>query len=71
MNKSDFATLVADTVIPQDPTARILDHYRNPPGRGVSTERRAMADWLTERSKATTLPSATLPRPAATEAGRG
>lgn len=46
MNKADFATLVADTVIPLDPTARILDYYRNPPGRGVSAERRAMAAWL-------------------------
>lgn len=46
MDKSDFASLVADTLIPRDPTADILNLYRNPPGRGVSAERRALADWL-------------------------
>lgn len=46
MDKSGFATLVADTLIPRDPTARILEIYRAPPGRGVSADRRALADWL-------------------------
>ncbi|WP_375175936.1 hypothetical protein [Pseudooceanicola sp.] len=46
MDKSDFATLVANEILPEGRMGHALDIHRNPPGRGVSAERRAMAAWL-------------------------
>jgi hypothetical protein len=46
MNKSDFAAQVANEIMPEGHAARLLAFHRNPPGRGVSAERRALAAWL-------------------------
>lgn len=46
MNKSDFATVVANEIMPEGHAARLLEFHRNPPGRGVSAARRALATWL-------------------------
>lgn len=50
MNKSDFAELVADQTLAEGHAARHLAFHRNPPGRGVSAERRELAAWLDDLS---------------------
>ncbi|WP_370273837.1 hypothetical protein [Pseudooceanicola nitratireducens] len=46
MKKSDFAQLVADRVHPPSKAESLLRFHENPPGRGVTAERRALAAWI-------------------------